>query len=284
MSNEELQHLAEELARLDREKDSARAAAIENQIVEYELSRLKQFNGKAYFPLLKTNNGCIPFDDFCGILFDVLMELFRKYNPDRATFTTALTYIINLRVISHIKENMSSDDEQDEEWDTDQARERRPISLDKALAANTISLMELGFVDFPEDAEEDYKTEMRSFVHLAPVISDQKEADKHRTKKMWFERFFTFDVVKIIKNHYDCAEEAVKANAVLFCLMEIVLLEYLMVGAFSHMRDVVNNTIRNIGMLDKRNEAIQKCYSVSKPTVCERNQAYYIIFKEAMIE
>ena len=55
-----------------------------------------------------------------------------------------------------------------------------------------------------------------------------------------------------------------------------------MYGIFRHIRDVVNNALRDESFLNKRNEAIVKCYNVSKPTVCERNAAHYKIFAETM--
>jgi hypothetical protein len=33
--------------------------------------------------------------------------------------------------------------------------------------------------------------------------------------------------------------------------------------------------------LNQRNEVIQKCYHVSKPTVCSHNAKYYEVFKQA---
>lgn len=274
MNTGDIQKLAEELASLDRSKDAERISVIETAISLYELEKLKNLNGKAYFPLLKKHNGVIPFDDFYDIFINVLMSLLRGYKPEKGTFITALTFLLNNRVndcITDLIDRTNNETSLNERLDT--------LGDAGDLTENT---------DFTEEAGEEQHTVIRVFVRLAPIVSEQKKLDKHRVKKMCFERFYTFDVVKTVKNEKDAAEESVKAkvNNTIFPIIkpEMVLLEYLMHGTFSHMRDVAGNEMKDVKLLNKRIEVIQKCYHVSKPTVCERNAKYYDIFIQAVYE
>jgi hypothetical protein len=266
--NEEIQRLAEELAALDKEADSAIIKLNESRIIEIELAYLKNNNGKAYFPLIKKYNCVIPFDDFYDTFVDVLMGLLRHYDPGKGSFTTALAFQLNHRANDYF-EKLNKDG--------------AVISLDERIEelgeAGEVPYDEPGFDDEPDEL----KTEIRVFVRLAPLIAEQMKVDEHCAKKMWFERFYSFDITKTIKGDIDCAIEAVAENDKLFAIMEIALLEYLMYGSFSNMRDVAENTLKNLDSLKKRNETIQKCYGVSKPTVCARNSAYYEAIRKACI-
>ena len=266
MSNDELQIMAEVLASLDRSKDSARAAALEHQIVEFEHDKLKNYGGRAYFPLLKKHNGVIPFDCFYDIFIDVLMGLLRRYKPEKGPFVAALSFQLNNRVKDYFSKL---------------ANEKGTVYI--GFPEDDSQTLEIPDPeDFTDDIGEELTTEIRVFARLAPLVEEQKKKDAHIAKKMWFERFFTFDVTKTVKSDPQCADEAVSVNCALFPVMEAILLEYLMEGAFGHMRDVVVNMVRDVKLLDKRNEVIQKCYKVSKPTVCDRNAKYFEIFKQAV--
>ncbi|MDR0999887.1 MAG: hypothetical protein LBL96_03660 [Clostridiales bacterium] len=266
MTNEELQSLAEELAGLDREKDAARIRAIETQIIEYEHSLLRNSNGKAYFPLLKKHNGVIPFEDFYDFFPEVLLRLVREYNPQKGTFATALAFMLNKRAIDY--------------W---AKLGKQPPTIDIYRADENDTRFEIPDTrDFTTDIAEDLSTEMRVFARLAPLVEEQKKADCHLTKKMWFERFFTFDVTKTVKGDRDCAVEAIEVNDDIFPIMEAILLEYMMFGSFAHIRDVIVNKLKDTKSLSRRNEVIRECYGISKPTVCSRNAAYFEVFKKAI--
>jgi hypothetical protein len=278
MANDELQKLAEELAGLDRGAESARAAALEERIAEFEISRLKKINGKAFFPLLKQSNGKIPYEDFWDIFISVLYKLLREYNPEKATFTTALSFLLSKRMSDYYKKLSKEGWTGSIDWPEEDG--------------GTVEISAL--VEFPIDDwdnlpsnvnAEEFSKEILLFVRLAPLVAEQKKADKHVTKKMWFERFFTFDVTKVVKDDSVCAKDAVLVNDKIFPLMEILLLKYLLedteVG-FTHMRDVADAALRDVKLLDKRNEVICRCYNVSKPTVCKRNDAYFKTFTQAV--
>ena len=266
MSNDELQQLAEELARLDRSKDFGRAAVLEREIADFEFKKLKNWGGKAYFPLLKKYNGAIPIDDFTEIFIDVLMGLLRRYKPEKGPFAAALSYQLNNRV---------------KDYFINLAKQNGMVYIDYVdQDGQTLEIPDP--VDFTEGIGEDLKTEIRVFVRLAPLVEEQKKKDEHVAKKLWFERFYSFDLTKTVKNDPDCANEAVSVNDKIFPIMEVILLKFLMYGEFTEMRDVVDNIIKDVKMLDKRNETIQKCYNVSKPTVCVRNSSYFELLKQAV--
>jgi len=102
--NDEVQNLAEELVTLDREIDTALIKTIESRITEIEFGFLKNLDGKACFPLLKRFNGIIPFENFYDVFIDVLMGLFRNYNPGKGSFSTALSFQLNNRAKDCFKE------------------------------------------------------------------------------------------------------------------------------------------------------------------------------------
>ena len=268
MTNDELQTLAEELSRLDRDKDFERARAIESEIAEYELGLFKNINGKAYFPLLKTYNGTLPFEKVYDIFIDVLFDLLRRYDPEKASFTTALSYILNRRV----KDIFKKPDGYTEEiiftdlYKTDEDGNEQPF---EPTAPNgdpeTIHLA---------------GTEFEIFLQIAPLVTLRKEQEKHlsKSKKSYLEGFYTFDATSQTKSGLFDAREVVSENATLFPIMEIVILEYLLHGTFKSMKDVVNNDVRDEKRLEQRNETMQICYSLSKPTVVERNKRYRQLF------
>ena len=63
-------------------------------------------------------------------------------------------------------------------------------------------------------------------------------------------------------------------NDLLYPIMELVVLEYLLHGTFAHMHDVAENAVISEKRLDRRNEAMQAFYNISKPTVVDRNKKY----------
>jgi hypothetical protein len=266
--NNEVNKLATELSSLDRSTDSARARTIESRITEIELGMLiRDKPGKGYFPLLKKHNGALPYEELYDILVDVLVGLLRNYKAEKASFATALSHQLNLRVKDYFTKTYGG---------------KFVVSLD--LLRETQEGWDVPCN--PDFAEGEHKSVAKVFIRLAPLIAEKREIDKHLniSRQMWYERFFTFDVTKTVKDDVYCAKDAVSASDLLFPAMDSILLEYLLYGTFTHMRDVVANELKNEAMLNKRNEVIQKCYSISKPTVCKRNAKYYEAFKKAVYE
>jgi hypothetical protein len=264
---DEVNKLGCELTILNRDKDAARIRSICARITEIELGFLKDGpKGTAYFPLLKTNNINVPYEDFYDILIDVLVGLFCHYRSESASFTTALAYQLNHRVMDYFikkKKNM-------ELLILDEPDENEVTMGEKTADQKTV-----------EDHIEEMTTEFDFLLKLVALVGEIKKKDEHTAEKLWFERFFTFDVTKMVKTDGLCAEGAIAENELLFPIMETVLLEFLMHGTFTHMRDIVANELKDKKYLGQRNEVIQKCYRVSKPTVCAHNARYYEVFKQA---
>jgi len=264
---DEVENLAQTLTTLDHEKDSSRISAIKNKIAEIELGILKNYGGKAYFPLLEKFNGTVPYEPFCDIFVDALSYVIHKYNKEKdTTFASFFSFTLNKRVNDSFKEyysnkNIVSIDDKDGEY----------YPVVSALASND------GHGD-----EKWYKTEIRAFVRIAPFIDEQKKLDRERSKKKWFEYFFTFDLTEAVKLYPDCDREAIAANDELFPSTEERMLTYLMDDSFSHMRDVVNNKLRNPKSLNKRIESIANCLGKSHPTIINRNAMYKELFIDVL--
>ena len=272
MTNEELQRLAVELAGLDRSNDSSRVRTIESEIADYELGFLKSINGKAYFPLLKKHNGKIDYEVFWDVLIRILIDLLKNYDPEKATFITALSNLINVRVYDCF--NMPDN----------QSIERTFTDLEVTVENGKIKPFDPDdFVPIGRPVEEE--SEFDIFLRIAPLVSLRKAQEKHlsKSKKSYFEGFFTFDSTNLVKCKLIDASDVVSENSVLFPIMEIVVLEYLLYGTFRSMNDVVNNAVRDEALLRLRNETIQVCYGLSKPTVVARNKLYRQLFDAVQI-
>jgi hypothetical protein len=264
MTNDELQATAEKLAAIRGiESEREQVKTLESQIAEYECGLLKESGGKAYFPLLTRYNGAVPYEEFFDIFTDVLMYLLRNYDPDRisaetemkASFTTAFGYTLNLRMNDYWRKEY---------------KEREKYN-------------ELTVVDPPApdaDPAEQPCTEFELFLRVAPLIALRKNQERHlpKSKKSYFEGFFTFDATAQTKNGLFDEDEIIAENDTLFPLMEFAVLEYLLEGQFESMRDVVENAVKDAKRLERRNETMQICYRLSKPTVVGRNKLYRRLF------
>ena len=260
-----IEELATELSKLDREKDSERIRAIESEICAYELGILKNIKGKAFFPLLGNKSGTIPYDDFHDILTDVLLKLLRNYNPEKAKFSTALMYIVQNR----LKDYYTS--------------MRKKAECEESLDARLEIMGDAGDfaveVDFMESLEN--KTELKLFLEIAHLIAIKKEKEKHFSirERSLLEGFFTFDTAAQIKHGLFDEKEVISNNDSIFPIMELVVLEYLLEGAFDSMYDVVYNAVRDEKRLRQRNKTMQVCYNLSKPTVSKKFEKYIKLFE-----
>jgi len=155
------------------------------------------------------------------ILTDVLMYLFRNYKPDnikKATFTTALRYVLNRRTndyftnrlrdrhiwgvsFDQLLEQFSGDDDDYDKHEHD-GKESDHTVFDSMRPSDS--------PDVPNDLQE----EINLFVRLAPFICEQRKMEGHRppSKQMWFERFYTFDITKLVKMDEWCAKDAIKVS------------------------------------------------------------------------
>jgi hypothetical protein len=263
MTNEDIQVLAEELSKLDREKDSERIRDIEGAICAHELGLLKNSGGKADFPLLGRKYNCrLPFDAFYDIFTNELLKLLKNYNPESAKFLHALMFYVTNRCKDYYTaQNKKSANEGSYE-------ERLETLGDKGELPDKNS-------DFAKTYESP-KSEFEVFCRVAPLVALRKAQEQHlaKSKRAYFEGFFTFDTTAQTKKCLFDRDDVVAENETLFPIMETIVLEYLLVGVFAHMRDVADNAVRDAQRLDRRNETMQDCYNLSKPTVVDRNKRY----------
>jgi hypothetical protein len=262
MTNDEIQALAVELSSLDPLMDAARIQTMRNRIADYEVSLIREgSDGKAYFPLLKRFNGQVAYKDFWGVFTEVLMELFNVYDPSKgAAFISMLRNLLDLRLRDVFKKY------------AEESVSHIPIgNYDEDGDGETTET----FKDIP-DPNSSIDTVMLHWLDIAALITDTKRQEEHlpARRRSYFDGFFTFDTAKLTKDGVLPSDEVINENKTLFPLMVITILEYLMFGTFSHMRDVVLNDLRDETLLEKRGEVIETCCGMSHPTQVDRNKRY----------
>jgi hypothetical protein len=273
---EEINAKAVEYAGIDPKSpdDRERKLALRNEIWAFEYGLVSERNGRAHFPLLTGNNGKIDIDGFHNALLNVLVELFERFDPSRATFTTALKNRLNKRLIDAF--NKQAETENNEQSNI------AVVDGEEVDVFDTIPNEGLNI-------DERLTTEFEHYCRLAEIIAERKKQEEHlsKNKRGYFGGFFTFDTVRFAKGVAEgkrvimkfSEEELSFQNNLLFPIMEIVVLEYLMEGSFTHMCDVAQNKLRDVKSLNKRNETMCACYGLSKPTVVKRNKAYMELLK-----
>jgi len=115
------------------------------------------------------------------------------------------------------------------------------------------------------------------FIKIASAIIDNKRMQEHLANRQrnFFEAFFTYDVTKRVKEENDTAEAAIEKSPQLFPAMEIILLEYLMIGSFSGMKDVSLNKLKVSIKLEQKQVNIANCYGVkARQTIATRQDNY----------
>ena len=270
---DEVEKLAEDLA-LDPNEDAAKIKAAENRIAEIEISLLsKGKNGNAYFPLLERNDGAIPFHIFVNYFIDALKDVLKRYDPNTAKFSTYFSRVLNLKSIDAYNES------------------QRPENNNMQLPSESEEKKK-GFSTY--DLTEEVSPELMALFTFKPVIEDIKEyndslktnvksgeKEKRRKESIWFERFYTFDTTKAVKEDGVYAEivKTDDVNDVLFPLMKKLLLRFtIMFEDFEHMCDVVDNKLRREDILNNYAETISECYKAergaSERSVVSRRQDY----------
>ena len=266
----EVQNWAEELGRLDA-TETARKITLEEKIVAFEFSLLKEFNGKAYFPLTKNFNGKFEYEEFYDVFIDKLLKVVRSYNPDnlkKATFTTYLRFHLENGLIDLIKK----------------LKKRGIIIIITEITQEDDDGAEYNFdpMDQNWDFTEYIESEFDIFRRLAPIIAERKKQERHlsKSKKSFFEGFFTFDIAKSLRiDNLIEKSEVCEENALLFFIMELVVLKYLMQGRFAHMCNIAENALKDEKLFKRRGAAIEICYCLTHPTVVTKGKAYKTLFK-----
>ncbi|GHV37279.1 hypothetical protein FACS1894187_13600 [Synergistales bacterium] len=285
MTNDALQVWA---LQLNSEDSSIRTTAKE-RIADYELGWLKNLGGKAYFPLLKRFNGAIPFNDFYDIFIDVLMGLFRNYNPEKGTFVTAMSWQLNNRIKDYFaklnkEKNIKSLDAHFEILG--EAGESAMNPDFDTLADEEIETRERMINPGFDVLTNEKNTEIAIFVRFASLVAERKKAEEHlgKSKSGFFSGFFTFDITKALRIEELISEsEVVSENNTLYPAVDTSVTDYLLIGFAASMRDVARSPLKDVKLFDKRQEVIGKCYGISKPTVITKNRDYYQQFIQACV-
>ena len=257
----EIQAMAEELTSLDPVTDKARVHTISWRIIGSFLNMVDSDDrGRAYFPLMRVSHRrIVTHEAFDIILLDELtrLTLMQKYDPEKASFYTALKNRITWRISTHLKG-------------------LGKIGIIESLedhpeVCDTVQVHPEG-TGVKADFESDIPGKLRAF---AILIADNMYKEKHYPgKKMRYERFFTYYLSQDVKQYDGVAREAISENDAIFPVMEIILLKYIMDGCFHHMRDVVSNELKNSGVFKNYKRTMEGCYGDSGPTSVDRHKAY----------
>jgi hypothetical protein len=298
MTNDDVQRLADELITLDPVLDRSRAVTIRNEIIVHIFGFVKQkeylfFDKKSqtqttedfyYVPLVKK---CVAADVFFKTLDGLLgwdakrnewgYKPVRNDKDGRVPFLGALHSLFSMRGIYENKLREHSDN--DISSSLEAMQEKFGDSSEIADDYNEYEAIE----DYDGETIESLSpppTEFEIFLRIAWLVALRKTQEKHlpKSKRSFLEGFFTFDTTKQTKDGLFDGGEVIANDDTLFPIMEIVLLEYLLDGTFESMRDVVRGAVRDIKRLERRNEAIQVCYDLSKPTVVIKNKLYRQLF------
>lgn len=295
---------AEEFARIDpiSDEDRERKKHLRWEIYGFELSCIKQtkFSGKAVFPLMpKKFKSIMEVEDFNDVLSDLMFEAFNLFDPDKSKFTTFLAQRLPNRMIDKMRkdsrywnflESLERDIQNNTDWikqnkdwdclddknDKDKEEDKdSPVKKHKRVKkSNYLDVTHYIPISGDEFVKKNFVFD--KFCCFATIVGEAKKLEKHlnKSKRRYFEGFFTFDTCRYIEVDGIEEDQAKEKNDLLFPVMELVMLEYLKVGTFLSMHDVIMNELDNEDKLKRRNDAMCVCYDLTKPTVVKKNKLY----------
>lgn len=114
-----------------------------------------------------------------------------------------------------------------------------------------------------ESEAVDRVSELEELKYLAGLIICQTWVEKGKQNKQHFEGFFTHE--KVNETHKGAFDLTVDYSKAVFPAMCHVLLGFLMLGNFAHMRDVASNKVRDGINLKQLVENVGKCYGMKSP-------------------
>ena len=203
------------------------------------------------------------------------------FNPAKGSFITALRFYLPKRSVNMDKS------------------EYRTISLGGALVGS----LDEDMSDMkgeratrkkePEHpaSESQFEAILSDMCEFGKLLSEFEQFDQHiqerfdakgntaQKKKAFYKGFFTFDTTKAIKSDNDIGEEACEHNDQLFPLLVISLLEFLMLGCFSKVHDILVNPLRNGIDLDQSRPLLSEYFEVSLPNITEHSKQYGLLIK-----
>ena len=199
------------------------------------------------------------------------------FNPEKGNFITALKFRVEKDLLNYYEENQKKS-------------LHNPIKF-KSLDQNVNSMDENS--ELLHDIVKDESTEtpeeivIKKMLDLGSIIKDYKNLyiTQSVENARYFEGFFTFDTTKAIKsNDEELGIIACKYNDEFFPLLLVSLLEYLMTGNFTQIKDILNNPLRVGINFDKRGEKVKLLkvfFDVTRQTIGKYLDEY-IEFKKAI--
>ena len=287
-NNVEVQKLAEELVFLDVFNDAARVLKIQSQIWLAMYSQIKvtekMHKGSEVisFPLLGSSE-IWTYDLWLQVLNEVCgynkkkncwrYKTILSNGKKAASFITMFKNTMKWR----IKNPTLDIDDFDDYLSAD---EENTVTIGDKYAHKK-------YIKEQEDVAQKERASDR-FIAITSFLSKTQKIALHQGKKaqdkqMYFEAFFTYDITKASKtkitDEYGKKTFALKKadvkkyNDILFCVMQIILLQYLMYGEFTQMTDIFDNTLKFEKWLT-RQQSVEECYEVTRQTVSKYEETY----------
>jgi len=199
----------------------------------------------------------VPDEIYTDTLFKLLGKKNDKewaYNPDKGAFITAFHVKLHYALRNYkAKIGKTTDNLNDDGFDYLKGRD--------------------------EKAEAEYDTLCNKLSALAIFLEaltkfTDKLVNLSKKEQDYYKSFFTFDSTERIKSDDELGKAACKHNDALFPYMVIALLEYLMLGSFSNIKDICINPLRPGVKLSKRGKLLEGFLECTHPTQVKYNQKY----------
>ena len=283
--NDELQVMAEELVKLDKESDQERIYSIIFNMYEIELNYMvpNKYTGNVFFPLLTKYNNYIEEESFVDVLFDALVKATEKYDPTKSKFYYYFKNTLNYHVADWVRKEMKEKGRMapppGDEYGAheDYLETTADAAMIRKRRQNTITTVD----DVPDTTASDAFEAVAAWLDFAGILEEYMQMLQEKAKSVagdkkyqYLQGFYTFDTTKAVKTDPEIAEVACTYNDILFRLLLMGLLCYLMEGEFRKMLDVVHNPLRVGIELNKRNETLERYFGKSHPTISKFSKKY----------
>jgi len=276
--NNKINELARELVTLDIERDAGRIKTIRNKILsdmftsltENKYRKIDDYGNELYYyPLIRQYI-------YVDVFMDAILELLKynkekgcwAYKSEKGSFISAFKFLLNMRMKSFMEKLRSN--------------EKKPSLDDKIGDEEDMSLIDT--IAGSDNVEEEV---VRKSLSVGKVLCEyekmaKKQSQEHKNEDIYLRTFFTFYTAEAVKTDSFVADVACKYNDSIFPYMDIKLFEYLMVGNFRTMLDVIQNKLRDTINLKQRQKIISHYTGVSRETIVEHNKRYNKLVRELL--
>jgi hypothetical protein len=264
--------------------------------------RMDQFGNECrFYPLL---GKMVPSDVFTDTLLELLgtgKDGRWRFDPGKAQFVTAFSNTLRFRLVTYYNEHAGTSGELRRHGMTEVSKQRDTANPDVRKTGGTVkrkvenaALKGIRVVSLDDvdkhgkrvaeqiaDERAAYNELIEGETRFAAVIHNLEQVHKHLKKKEWgyVSALFTFDTVAAIKGDREYAKTACKRDTGLFPFMMPAVLERLMVGNFSSMRDIAENPLRPDVNLDQRQSLVAEALGVTRQTISEHSVKYDVLRK-----